>query len=163
MQASLSSYAALALAVAGIMYLLSVAWLKVSNRLLAKELGCKPAFVRPSRLPLGIDTVTRMLKALNNQELQNDDIKVYEEMGGPSTWVQNILGTWYHSTVDPENIKAILATQFKDFDMGPLRINQLGPLIGHGIFTTDGKDWYVLPIFHPSLQPVTDTNYARCL
>ncbi|RMZ78908.1 hypothetical protein DV737_g3692, partial [Chaetothyriales sp. CBS 132003] len=126
---------------AAVVYVLYLTWDKISHKIRAQRLGCKPAFVRPSRVPLGIDNLKRSIVAANEQVLQNDDVVVYEEMGGRSTWVQNVLGSWYHNTVDPENIKAILATQFKDFELGSLRFNLLGPLIGHGIFTTDGKEW----------------------
>ena len=44
------------------------------------------------------------------------------------------------STVDPENIKAVLATQFNDFSLGT-RHNQFAPLLGDGIFTLDGAGW----------------------
>ncbi|KAJ3497087.1 hypothetical protein NLG97_g2163 [Lecanicillium saksenae] len=128
------------LAIAGV-YLLNLLWVRVSNRILTQRAGCKPAHVRPSRYPLGIDTLTRTITAIKKNDRQNDDVAVYEEMGCPSTWIENILGGWYHTTVDPENIKAMLATQFKDFELGSLRSNQLGPLVGHGIFTSDGKDW----------------------
>ncbi|CAN6672820.1 hypothetical protein TRVA0_047S00452 [Trichomonascus vanleenenianus] len=43
-------------------------------------------------------------------------------------------------TVDPENMKALLATQFKDFDLGD-RHPQLKPLLGDGIFTLSGNGW----------------------
>lgn len=124
-----------------VLYVLWSLSVKLNHRLAARKLGCKPAFVRPSKLPLGIDNVARMFFAIRNKVYQNDDVAVYQEMGCPSTWVQNILGTGYHTTVDPDNIKAILATQFNDFDLGPLRYDLLGPLLGPGIFTTDGKQW----------------------
>lgn len=43
-------------------------------------------------------------------------------------------------TRDPENIKAILATQFHDFCLGKRR-PQFAPLLGDGIFTLDGVGW----------------------
>lgn len=134
------------LAAAAVVYILWSAWVKVSHKIAAQRLGCKPAFARPYRIPLGIDNLVRTIKAAKNQVLQNEDVVVYEEMGCPSTWTQNVLGTWYHCTVDPENMKAMLATQFKDFELGPLRANQLSPLLGHGIFTSDGKDWCVYEV-----------------
>ena len=42
---------------------------------------------------------------------------------------------------DEKNIQAILATQFKDFDIGPKRRNNFMPLLGNGIFTQDGAAW----------------------
>jgi cytochrome P450 len=44
-------------------------------------------------------------------------------------------------TCEPENIKAILATQFKDFDLPTTRKAAFEPIFGHGIFTTDGPEW----------------------
>ncbi|AOW05845.1 hypothetical protein B0I72DRAFT_139993 [Yarrowia lipolytica] len=43
-------------------------------------------------------------------------------------------------TYDPDNIKAMLATQFKDFSLG-LRKEALAPSLGYGIFTLDGSSW----------------------
>jgi cytochrome P450 len=43
-------------------------------------------------------------------------------------------------TIDPENIKAVLATQFNDFSLG-IRHPQFAPLLGDGIFTLDGQGW----------------------
>ncbi|ATY60336.1 cytochrome P450 family [Cordyceps militaris] len=44
-------------------------------------------------------------------------------------------------TAEPENIKAILATSFKDFSLGDNRIGNFKPLLGDGIFASDGKKW----------------------
>lgn len=43
-------------------------------------------------------------------------------------------------TTDPENIKAILATQFNDFELG-FRHGHFAPLLGEGIFTLDNEGW----------------------
>ncbi|KAB8253793.1 cytochrome P450 [Aspergillus pseudonomiae] len=107
----------------------------------ARRMGCKPAFVRPSKLPFGVDILKRYIDAAKDQILQNDELVLYEEMGRHPTWNENLLGHWHHVTADPKNVQAILATQFKDFELGPLRRNLFGPVIGKGIFTTDGKEW----------------------
>ena len=44
-------------------------------------------------------------------------------------------------TVDPKNIQAVLATQFEDFGLGPIRRGNFHSLLGNGIFTTDGQAW----------------------
>lgn len=51
-----------------------------------------------------------------------------------------VMGQTFYSTTDPENIKAILATNFKDFGLGK-RLETFGPLLGKGIFTSDGPAW----------------------
>ncbi|KAJ4617884.1 hypothetical protein HRR86_005021 [Exophiala dermatitidis] len=45
-------------------------------------------------------------------------------------------------TSDPENIKAILATQFHDFGKGEAFHEEWKPFLGDGIFTTDGQQWH---------------------
>ncbi len=144
----LSSYVVVLLSAAIVVYILNTIWRRASHKILAQRAGCKPAFTRPYRLPLGIDNLARTISSILNNTMQNDDFVIYEEIGCRSTWLQNILGEFYHVTADPENIKAMLATQFDDFELGPLRRDQLGPLIGHGIFTSDGKDWYVETLLH---------------
>ncbi|KAF2235067.1 cytochrome P450 [Viridothelium virens] len=42
---------------------------------------------------------------------------------------------------EPENIKAILSTQFNDFELGPKRYRDFSPFLGNGIFTIDGPAW----------------------
>lgn len=58
---------------------------------------------------------------------------------GP-TWISPVAGNEPIITVDPENVKALLATQFKDFALG-IRHRALSPSIGDGIFTLDGEGW----------------------
>jgi cytochrome P450 len=43
--------------------------------------------------------------------------------------------------VDPENIKAILATQFEDYGKGDRFHQDWAPFLGDSIFTTDGPAW----------------------
>ncbi|KAB8211981.1 cytochrome P450 [Aspergillus parasiticus] len=57
-----------------------------------------------------------------------------------TTFQQMILGQQLTSTIEPENIKALLATQFNDFSLGT-RHKQFYPLLGDGIFTLDGAGW----------------------
>jgi len=45
------------------------------------------------------------------------------------------------STSEPENVQAILATKFQDYDLGPQRRDAFQDVIGDGIFTADGEAW----------------------
>jgi hypothetical protein len=65
------------------------------------------------------------------------------ELGKRNTWQQDILGINSLWTVDPKNIQTILATKFQDYDLGSLRRKNFFPVLGNGIFTVDGKAWYV--------------------
>ncbi len=45
------------------------------------------------------------------------------------------------STVEPENIKTMLAINFNDWSYTRQRKDALVPFLGYGIFTTDGAAW----------------------
>lgn len=62
---------------------------------------------------------------------------------GPDWTVETrMLGLRSVSTADPENIKAMLTTQFQDFGKGePFRL-QWREFLGDSIFTTDGLQWH---------------------
>lgn len=51
------------------------------------------------------------------------------------TFTGTLLGSSVIMTIDPENVKTVLATAFDDFGVGP-REKILGPLAGKGIFTS---------------------------
>jgi cytochrome P450 len=51
-----------------------------------------------------------------------------------------VVGEVVH-TVDPQNIQTILSLKFKDYELGGRRRRNIIPIVGHGIFTTDGKAW----------------------
>ncbi|ORY13585.1 cytochrome P450 [Clohesyomyces aquaticus] len=44
-------------------------------------------------------------------------------------------------TIEPENIKTILATDFDSFELGSRRRTLMGPIVGPGIFSNDGAAW----------------------
>jgi hypothetical protein len=108
----------------------------------AAELGCKKPFQRPYKLPLGIDMATEIMAADKAQIVPNWLIDLYEgKLEQHATWEQNFLGTPNFGTADPKNIQAMLATQFNDFSLGKNRRKNFFPLLGNGIFTSDGKSW----------------------
>ncbi|PNH42134.1 hypothetical protein VD0004_g5113 [Verticillium dahliae] len=53
-----------------------------------------------------------------------------------------VLGQRILSTADPENIKALLATQFNDFGKGEPFHAEWSEFLGDSIFTTDGDQWH---------------------
>ena len=44
-------------------------------------------------------------------------------------------------TIEPDNVKTVMATKFKDFELSTRRKTAFLPLLGPGIFTTDGAAW----------------------
>ena len=55
--------------------------------------------------------------------------------------VYGIFNTTIVMTADPENIQAVLATKFNDFDLGPSRKDNFHEMLGNGIFTAEGEAW----------------------
>lgn len=100
--------------------------------------GCKrPPITRPSDF-LGIGVIKAILTSDKEcrmpQHLKERTEAVCEREGKVlSTFYQNVLGSPAIFTVDPKNIQAILATQFKDFGLGKARNNNFSPLLGKGI------------------------------
>jgi hypothetical protein len=87
---------------------------------------------------LGFGQLRRMLKNTAAGISLQTHFEATKE-NGPTTSVV-ILGKKFVSTSDPENIKAVLATKFKDFDLGE-RNDAFSPFLGSGIFAADGAHW----------------------
>lgn len=94
----------------------------------------------------------RAPRVLSRWENLRTTAKAWKGRAWLPMWVQryNTLGTTFASsslggtiifTVAPENLKALLAADFKDFDLGDRRRHFFCPLVGNGIFTHDGKAW----------------------
>jgi hypothetical protein len=87
---------------------------------------------------LGIGTLMEALKAdkegtIPLNLLHRVDVLSDREKRRVKTWViRNVLRDNVF-TCDPANIQAMLATKFKDFELGPVRRGILHPLLGTGI------------------------------
>ncbi|PBP27814.1 cytochrome P450 52A1 [Diplocarpon rosae] len=104
-----------------------------------KQHGCKAGVrISQSERILGYGLYKTQVQASKSRTLLQVGRKRFADNG--NTWRATIMGQAFFNTIDPENVKAILATNFKDFDLGP-RQEAFGPLLGQGIFTTDGAQW----------------------
>jgi cytochrome P450 len=112
------------------------------HRRQAAQWKCQKAPSMPVKLPLGLDLLWRLSKWDANYKLPMLTVQFFKEMQVP-TWEQSFLGVTALVTLDPQNVQAILATQFNHFELGAVRRGTFSPLLGNGIFTTDGKEWYV--------------------
>lgn len=65
----------------------------------------------------------------------------YKQEGAWTYTHTTLFGKHILHTVEPRNVQAVLATRFEDFDIGEIRHRQFGPLLGYGIFTSDGSAW----------------------
>ena len=103
--------------------------------------GCKdPRDITLPSFPPGWERLQRMLKLKTSGEDFMDDILVPDFEQTSTIKFTAFDGNTLVSTIEPVNIQAILATQFKDFAVGSRRYNCFKPLLGHSIFTSDGTD-----------------------
>lgn len=116
------------------------------NAAKARQLGCQEAPSFPSGGFLNLQHLKR-LQAADAQLLFPDLLlERQEEMNRLhgrtcTTFKTGILGQTMMFTSDPKNIQAMLATQFNDFEIGPIRFDIMGAALGDGIFVQDGKKW----------------------
>lgn len=103
----------------------------------AKQLGCLPAptVTHASWDPLALAKLRRLTRAAAAQKLPNYVVereKQMSELHGFKVTTMNVplLGSMTYFTSDPKNIQAVLATQFQDFEIGPVRAGNFGPLLG---------------------------------
>nr|AOE45522.1 CYP52A60 [[Candida] oregonensis] len=88
---------------------------------------------------LGFLLVKNVLKKRNEGLMPEFMTSRFVDMGFDTVRLR-IAGFNVMTTRDPENIKAILATQFNDFALG-IRHKQFKVVLGEGIFTLDGSGW----------------------
>lgn len=117
-----------------------------SRRRLIKEHGCKPIKSQP-----GLNDFPH---SVFGWKLFRDQAKVYDAHALLETNQKRFNQYNAHTlnlrflhldaimTKNPENLKAMMATSFKDFSLPDTRKSSFIPLLGHGIFTTDGAAWH---------------------
>ncbi|KAH7372183.1 putative cytochrome P450 [Cadophora sp. MPI-SDFR-AT-0126] len=124
------------------LYHLSI-YLITSHRrnLISRKHGCKSIPSYPHKDPIfGLDIFLENSRLVKDGGFMETVLDRYNRMNA-YTYTQLFLGDRVINTAEPENIKAVLATQFKDFELPPRRKVAFRPTFGHGIFTTDGKEW----------------------
>jgi len=111
----------------------------VSAARFIKKHGCKPEHKIPQfERIIGYDLYRIQMNASKEKKILEVGYKRYQDNG--VTWSGALMGQTFFNTIDPENIKAILATNFNDFGIG-MRLDAFGALLGRGIFTSDGAQW----------------------
>lgn len=107
----------------------------------------------PTWLPLGVDIVYGAVQATRQHKNLEKWLEFYSTAkvdadadgnggNGAYTCELTVMGRRTIFTSDPENIKAILATQFNDFGKGDIFHKEWTEFLGNSIFTTDGAMWH---------------------
>ena len=96
-------------------------------------------------LPFGIDIAYNSIwhtKKNLELELWVDLFRRWGRGPSPYTFEFRIAGDRLVFTAEPENVKAILATQFGDYGKGEDFNEEWHAFLGDGIFSTDGRLWH---------------------
>lgn len=110
---------------------------KIQDRRKAQALGCLPPHDIGNTW-WGIPAYLEVVESARTYKPIEYGMKLRAR--GGNTFQQTVLGTQLIATFEPENVKAVLATQFNDFALAT-RSKVFGPFLGDGIFTLDGSGW----------------------
>ena len=150
---------ALGLAVARVLY----HWISVflKRRRFQQIHNCLPA-PRISQMEriIGIDRTLENLSCWKKGRLLKLHQTRYNTVGYTFTGTIGFNPTIF--TIEPENIKAVFADKFNDFDVGWQRLRTLAPSVGEVLFTSDGDVWrhqraLVRPAFNR--RQISDCNF----
>ncbi|PFH63112.1 hypothetical protein XA68_17756 [Ophiocordyceps unilateralis] len=143
----LSAIAAVVLAASAVVYLCSCVVDCLRHAARARELGCEPPPKGPFWDFIGVHGVTRGILASREKKLPPFFYEWMAESsrrhGHPVRTVR-VRSPFFRDglfTVDPQNIKTMLALKFKDFGLGVNRTDNFRPLLGDGIFAANGQKW----------------------
>lgn len=113
-------------------------YLHFQFKYLCKKYGAVPAFYFSDYF-FGFITVFRVVR-WKSQGLLVESFEDRIQFYNRRTLMNKLGGVLRIITNEPENIKAILSTQFDDFTLGT-RHGNFYPLLGDGIFTLDHEGW----------------------
>lgn len=112
-----------------------------ARRAMIKDKGCLPVKRFPCKDPiLGLDMFKKTVAAAREKRLLQFHIDRFEEAQAHTISYPS-LGREILFTEEPENLKTFMALNFKQFSLPKRRLTVFGPLLGRGIFTTDGAEW----------------------
>jgi cytochrome P450 len=115
---------------------------KISTNARIKRLGAR-APIRTSYLPWGLDIAYDVVTYALKDEIYEMWLATFNKYAGHGQYTVEVgIGERVIMTAEPENIKAILATQFKDYGKGEEFRKDWHAFLGNGIFTTDGQLWH---------------------
>ncbi|KAE9963424.1 hypothetical protein BLS_009313 [Venturia inaequalis] len=103
-----------------------------------KSLGREPAVIS-TFAPLGIDLAWQAFRALSGHMFYDWTRSLADKYG--RTYEMQMMGMRLIVTDEPQNIKAIMSSQFSDYGKGELTHKIFESVLGDSVFATDGKEW----------------------
>ncbi|KAI4234923.1 MAG: hypothetical protein L6R40_006591 [Gallowayella cf. fulva] len=121
-------------------YIVNIAQKYQARNSLILQHNCKPPTKYPVWDPFfGIDVVYNAIGAIKRKTFINEKISHYNTYG--NTHSSRLTTYPVISTIEPENIKTVLSTHFKDFVIGSPRRRAFGPVIANSVLVADGVEW----------------------
>ena len=111
-----------------------------ARRKIVLQHGCKA----PSKYPVwdpffGLDVIYDAVRAVKRKTFLSEKTSHYRTYG--NTHSSRLTTFPVISTIEPENIKTVLSTNFKDFVIGTPRQRAFGPVIANSVLVADGIEW----------------------
>ena len=131
----------------------------------ATHRGCGPCPILPKKDILGITQFRESIRATRAERGPKYVVEKMDGMGKNVHTIQvRVLDYDLNVTRDPENARACFSSQSNDFDIGVHRTQSWKPLLGVGIFTSQGDAWkhsraLVRPQF--TTQQISDLDLAE--
>ncbi|GLA43641.1 hypothetical protein AnigIFM63309_001572 [Aspergillus niger] len=111
----------------------------LKRRQFARRHGCEPVARSFSKDPfLGMDTILGTMRTRREHRILERSCNLFRTLG--NTFTVKELGRSAILTIEPENIKTVLSLNFNDYSLKH-RYEAMKPLLGEGIFNTDGHHW----------------------
>ncbi|KAJ6783569.1 hypothetical protein PWT90_06786 [Aphanocladium album] len=102
--------------------------------------GCERPPMYPHKDPIfGLDIHFSNISISRNNKFIPASTQRFKDVGANTyhTWIQ---GRQTVHTIEPENVKTMMATKWKDYSVHARKAT-LGRLLGRGIFVSTGEDW----------------------
>lgn len=87
----------------------------------------------------GIDVIYDAIRAVKRKTFMSEKQSHYNAYG--NTHSSRLATDTLISTIEPDNIKTVLSTNFKDFMIGTPRRRAFGPIVANSILVADGVEW----------------------
>lgn len=111
-----------------------------ARRSLMRKHNCKPPKKYPHKEPiLGLDLVYTIIQNAKRGKFMDTLLQLHQTYG--RTIQTTSLGTVTINTIEPKILSEVFATKSDNFGVTLIRDPPAKPLVGKGIFTTDGAEW----------------------
>ncbi|KAF8481444.1 CYP63 cytochrome P450 monooxygenase-like protein [Gautieria morchelliformis] len=120
----------------------AASWLRrIKVALAARRLGARVAGRADGVLPWNIDLLVQGITINKSDYLGDPILGAFKLAGGTDTCSLEILGDDRLLTMNPDNIKKVLATDFENYRKGSLFNGIMEAMLGVGVFNSDGEMW----------------------